>query len=204
MPPTASDSEPALDGRHARRQRSRLAVIDAMFELIHEGHVPPSGEQLAERSGISISSIFRMFDGLDDLRSQAFQQFQTRYAHLLEPDFDTNAALTERIAAFVRARTELYSAAGPLMEVANQRGSDRGPMAAHVAANRTTLAEQVRRCFAPELDGQTPTEAANLAAAIDASTSREAYQVMSTSHARTRRQIERTWRRSLATLIEAW
>jgi hypothetical protein len=38
-----------VDGRTARRERNRAAVIDALFSLIDEGHVPPSTDEIAER-----------------------------------------------------------------------------------------------------------------------------------------------------------
>ena len=61
------DPTVTVAGRRARRERNRTAVIDAMFELIAEGKVPPPAEALAERAGVSVSSIFRYFDNLDEL-----------------------------------------------------------------------------------------------------------------------------------------
>jgi Bacterial regulatory proteins, tetR family len=73
-----------VDGRHARRERGRLAVIDAMLILVSEGHVPPTVEQLAERAGVSAASVFRYFDTLEDLRQATTGVFFKRNPHLFE------------------------------------------------------------------------------------------------------------------------
>ena len=62
-----------IDGRRARRERGRSAVIDAAFALAEEGKIPLTTELVAERSGVSAASIFRYFDGLDDLQYQAYR-----------------------------------------------------------------------------------------------------------------------------------
>jgi TetR/AcrR family transcriptional regulator of autoinduction and epiphytic fitness len=198
------DASPSVDGRRARRERSRAAVIDSVFALVTDGKVPPSIEQVAERSGVSVSSIFRMFDGVDDMRDQALEQFAVRYAHLLELDVDASASRSDRLNRLVRARIELYSAAGPLMAMARQRALDYERFADSVSAQHLLLAEQTQRCLRPETSMLTPAEAANLAALIDATTSPEAFDVLGAAHARTRRQVEQTWRRAVAALVATW
>jgi TetR/AcrR family transcriptional regulator of autoinduction and epiphytic fitness len=200
----SSEASLPVDGRRARRERSREAVIDSIFALVTDGEVPPSVEQVADRSGVSVSSIFRMFDGLDDMRNQALEQFEVRYARLLELDVDASAPRSERILRFVRARVALYSEAGPLMRMARQRSLDHAPFANSVSAQRTILAAQTQRCLRPETSTLTPAEAANLMALVDATTSPEAFEVLGAEHARTRRQIEQTWRRAVAALITSW
>lgn len=198
------EQPPAVDGRRARRERSRAAVIDAVFALVAEGKVPPPVEQLAERSGVSVSSIFRMFDGLDDMRTQAFEQFQERYSHLFRIEIDDCSSRAERIDQLVRSRCQLYSEAGPLMQLARQRAIEHEPIAERVEAQRAELSKQVQRCLRVEVATLTPVEAANLVAVIDATTSPEAFDLLGAAHERTRRQIEHTWRRSVASLVAAW
>lgn len=198
------DAPHAVDGRRARRERSRVAVIDAIFALVTDGKVPPPVEQIAERSGVSVSSIFRMFDGLEDMRNQAFEQFEARYSHLLEMTVDEHAPRGERIERLVRARIELYGAAGPLMKMARQRSLDHHPLADRITTQRALLAEQVQQCLRFETERLTPAEAANLVALVDATTSPEAFDVLGAAHARTRRQIEQTWRRAVAGLVASW
>ncbi len=192
---------PPIDGRHARRQRSRDAIVDAAFAIIVEGKGPPSAEAVAERAGVSVSSIFRNFDGLADLQEQALDQFRERFSHLLSATPSADADLEDRIAFFVRHRLDLYEQAGSLMSMARARAFDHDTLAEAVARNRSTLADQTRACFGREIEGLTPCDAADLIAVIDSSTSPEAFELMTKAHSRTARQVARAWSTSILALI---
>jgi TetR/AcrR family transcriptional regulator of autoinduction and epiphytic fitness len=193
-----------IDGRRARRERSREAIIDAVFGLVSDGKVPPTVDDVAARAGVSVSSVFRNFDGLDDLQRQAFDVFARRFAHLLEPAAPRETDRDVRIAAHVRVRLELFEAAGPMMRVARQRALDYQPIADGVGGNRSALADQTRAHFAPEARQLTPADAANLVAVIDSLTSPEAYEVMGAANGRSHRQISRAWTTALDALLTGW
>jgi len=44
----------AEDGRHARRERNRVAVVDAMLELYQEGNLDPSSDEIAAQKAVAI------------------------------------------------------------------------------------------------------------------------------------------------------
>lgn len=190
-----------IDGRRARRDRNRKAVVDAAFALILEGKGQHSAEDVAERAGVSVSSIFRNFDGLADLQQQALEQFRDRYSHLLGATPPPDSDLDDRIAFFVRNRLDLYDQAHPLMSMARARAFDHDVLVEAVARNRTTLADQTRSCFEPELAALTPSDAADLVAIIDSLTSPEGFELMTRTHARPRRRIAATWIAALHALI---
>ena len=75
---TATDvPDRTTDGRHARRDRNRLAVVDAILALFSEGNFEPTSDQIAERAGLSPRSLFRYFDDLEDLNRVAIaRQFE--------------------------------------------------------------------------------------------------------------------------------
>ena len=179
-------------------------MIEAVFALVLDGNRPPTVEQIAEASGVSVSSIFRMFDGLDDLRSQAFEQFEHRYAHLLAADFAPTDDRPQRVDRLVRMRVELYVAAGPLLSMVRHRAFDHESIADRVRVNRRRLAEQVVSCFATEAGSLTPVEAANFFALVDATASPEAFEVLGAAHGRTGRQIERAWLRAITAIADDW
>ncbi|MDI1477364.1 TetR/AcrR family transcriptional regulator [Polyangium sp. y55x31] len=56
-----------VDGRHARAERTREAIVEALLALLAEGVLRPSAEQIAERAGVSRRAIFNHFTDLDDL-----------------------------------------------------------------------------------------------------------------------------------------
>ena len=69
---------------------------------------------------------------------------------------------------------------------------------------KDALAAQVRGTFAADTAGASPARSADLVAIIDAIASPDAWDVLRRSHARSRRQIDRAWRRSIAVLIDDW
>ncbi|CQD19015.1 hypothetical protein BN1232_04420 [Mycobacterium lentiflavum] len=192
------------DGRRARRERGRQAVVDAAFALILEGKIPPSAHDVAERAGVSVSSVFRNFDGLADLQVQALDRFRSRYSHLVAARPAPGADLDARIRFFVHHRVSLYEQAGPLLMLARIRALDYETMAAAVAYNRAALAAQTRECFQPETVGRTTTDASDLVSLLDALTSPEAFELLARTHGRSARQIARSWRSGLRVLISGW
>ncbi len=189
----------SIDGRRARRERGRVAVIDAMFELLQEGKVPPAVELIAERSGVSVASIFRYFQGVDDLQFQTFQRFRERFEPLLDTNLEGD--LAARTNAFVQSRLDLYEQAGAIMAVGRLRALEHEPLVEASAQMRGVLADQVRTTFADETVDAAPAAAADLVAVVDALTSLEAWDVMRKTHARSRTQIARAWTQGIDALI---
>ena len=172
----------------------------AAFALILDGKGAPSADDVAERAGVSVSSIFRNFDGLADIQQQAFELFARQYSHLLASPA-VAGDLPTRTASFVRRRLDLYEQAGPLMALGRVRAFDDDRFRAHIAEHRAALSEQVRACFGPEIDRRTPVEAANLVAVIDSLTSPEAFEVCARFHTRSRTQLIRMWTRAIEVLL---
>jgi TetR/AcrR family transcriptional regulator, regulator of autoinduction and epiphytic fitness len=191
-----------VDGRRARRERGRIAVIDAVFALMQEGKVPPSVELVAERSGVSPASIFRYFQGVDDLQFQTYQRFRERFEPLVRATPDGDLAI--RTASFVASRLDLYERAGAIMAVGRLRALEHEPLVQAAAQMREVLADQVRSTFGAETAGATPARSADLVAVVDAITSLESWDVMRKTHSRSRAQIARSWERGIAALITAW
>ena len=202
---TSSDGGPdeRIDGRRARRERGRTAVIDAMFDLLQEGKVPPPVDLVAERSGVSVSTIFRYFQNLDTLQVQTFERFLERFSPLVSGVDDPDAPQPDRIAGFARTRLDLYERAGTIMAVGRLRALEHEPLVEASSRMRGLLADQVRHWFAAELDRTPPSLRSDLTASIDAFTALESWDVMRRTHSRSRPQIDRTWQRGLAALCEA-
>lgn len=55
------------DGRSDRAVRTREKIIEALFQLVKEGTLQPRGEEIAEKAGVAVRTIFRHFDDMDGL-----------------------------------------------------------------------------------------------------------------------------------------
>ncbi len=184
--------QPESDGRRARRERNRIAVVDAMFELLTEGGLPPSVDDIAERAQVSVSSIFRYFDNLDDLQRQTIDRYFERFAPLFEIP-GTGVDLDDRIAALVDARLTLYEAIAPIARLARVRANDHPLIAATLAETRRLQSDQLQSHFAPDLVGLTRAEADDRVDCVDALTAFEAWDLLQGTHRRSRPRVRRAW-----------
>lgn len=177
-------------------------MIDAVFSLADEGKVPVTAELVAERSGVSVASIFRYFDGLDDLQLQTYGRFRERYAPLMRAT--TTGSLGDRVAALIESRLDLYEQAGAMMSLGRLRALEHLPLLEASAETKSMLADQVRATLAAETTNDGPGRAAELVAIVDALTSLETWDVMRRTHARSRTEIGAAWRSGVTALITEW
>ncbi len=161
------------DGRRARRERNRDAVVDALLELYRSGEFAPSTEQIAEAAGLSPRSLFRYFDDVDDLARVAVARQQEYLRPMMELKVSSEATLTERIEAIVRQRVQLYEGIGPVGVVARMRAPTQPILAKGLAMLREALREQIVRAF-PEL----ATTRDDRLATLDVLLSYESHQLM--------------------------
>jgi len=68
---TASSSPtsqpPETDGRRLRSEASRARIVAAMIELTREGYGTPPAEAVAERAGVGLRTVFRLFKDMEGL-----------------------------------------------------------------------------------------------------------------------------------------
>lgn len=192
---------PIEDGRHARRRRNRDAVIDALFDLLtRAGHVPDI-DAIAERAGVSVSSIFRYFEGLEDLKIQTAERYFIRYAELFDIPTIGEGALDERIEGYVTARTSLYDAIAPIGRLARSKAYDQPTTAIALARARSQFREQIEQHFAPELAGRSAEETIGIVATIDTFTSFESWDLHSTVYRQSNSRIRESWIDGLGRLL---
>ncbi len=192
---------PPTDGRQARRVRNRNAVIDAMFALLEDGRFPPSVDEVAERADVSVSSVFRYFDGLDDLQEQTVRRYFERFAPLFEVPPASDNTSAGRIRTYVVARLDLYEAIAPIARMARVRAIEQPTIARSLQDTRQTFLEQARDHFADDLDRFTRADADDRIALIDALTSFESWDLLHTAHGRSRRRIERAWTTGIGAVL---
>jgi len=147
--------------------------VEAILDLLKEGHPRPTAQQVSDRSGISIRSIFRLFDDMESLHRLAVDR-QLALVRPLFVDLPVEGSVGERVAALVENRAEVYEVIAPV----RRSGIN---LASRSPAIRRGLTEADRFCrrqladvFAPELSlsGAAP----ELLDALDAATSWETWE----------------------------
>jgi AcrR family transcriptional regulator len=150
-PLTASD-DVAVDGRRARRNRSRDLAVDALLDLLNEGVLRPTAQQVAERSGVSLRSIFRIFDDVESLNAAACARQVGRIRHLFV-DVMATGSLADRIREVVAINGRLYESIAPVRRAALRAAPESPALQEQLARARTWVRTEVERVFATELAG---------------------------------------------------
>jgi AcrR family transcriptional regulator len=167
-----------LDGRRARRGRNREAVVDALLELFREGELNPSVAMVAERSGISLRSVFRYFDDLDEMGRIAIQRHLDEVGYLFDLPKLGEGSRADRIAALVTQRASLYERVAPVVRAAMLRAPFQPVIAEGLAARRALMRDQLQRQFAPELAALPAAETVLIVGAADAFASFEVLELL--------------------------
>lgn len=196
-----ADAPTPVDGRTARRDRNRAAVIEAHLDLVLETGQPPTPDAVASRSGVSMSSLFRYFDTLEDLQHQAVAAFFERYGTWFEITDIGEGTTKARIDRFVTARLRLHNKVAPIARLTRVQAQLGGPIATDLQKVRASLATQVHAHFAPELSTFPRHKAERRADSIDALTSFEAFDLLQTGHERSTKEIRETWTITLRALL---
>lgn len=140
------------DGRRARRHRSRDLAVDALLDLLQEGVVKPTAQQVAERSGVSLRSIFRIFDDVETLHAVATTRQLARVRHLFV-NVPATGPVVKRVDAIVAINARLYEAVAPIRRAALRVAAESGPARDQLGRARTWLRSEIDRVFAIELEG---------------------------------------------------
>ncbi|NCF17195.1 MAG: TetR family transcriptional regulator [Haliea sp.] len=96
-----------VDGRRARSERSKQAIIDASLALMEEGNLIPTAQQISDRAGVGIRSFFRHFEDMDTLFATIDEQIRDN-AEALFLGGDRDGSLEERILHAVERRADGY------------------------------------------------------------------------------------------------
>ena len=118
------------DGRRLRRAQNREAVIDALLALFRDGNYQPGMAEIAARAGLSLRSVFRYFDDVDDLHRAAASRQIALVLPLLEVPVPAAAPTAEKVAAVVAARAALYEQIGPAARALRAGAHRHAPLAA--------------------------------------------------------------------------
>ena len=170
-------SERTEDGRHQRRDRNRIAVVDALLSLYSDGNLDPSSVEIAERAGLSPRSLFRYFDDVDDLCHEAVMARQRKLLPLLVIDATPSDPIETRIAGLLRQRAAVFAAMGNTGRVARLREPFLPVIAVELGTARTFLRGQIEKLFMAELAAMSPAAASAVLMSTDVLCSFEARQL---------------------------
>ena len=157
----------AIDGRTARRNRNRDAVLDALIELADESNDEPTIERIAERAGVSYRSVYRYFDDRTDLMLSAITRVMGNLWSIFDVENLGHGPLDERIEQLITVRVAAYRRLAPLARTAVHRRANEPAVAEGYDRVREYLREQLAQQFEPELAAMAVPESKLVLAALD-------------------------------------
>jgi AcrR family transcriptional regulator len=144
------EREDSADGRVRRGAENRGRILDAIYELVREGHLLPTAEQVAQRAGVGERTVFRHFEDMETLHAELNARLRREVQPILEEPPITGLR-GERVRALVSRRARLFESIAPFhRSAALQRHRSAFLRRAHAETCRM-LRDDLARAFAQEL-----------------------------------------------------
>jgi len=120
MPTATSPKSPwpdleviTADGRRQRSDRSRRRIIEALFELLHEGDMSPSAASVAERAQVGLRTVFRHFDDMDSIYNEMTEELLAIVMPTIIAPYEAQT-WRGRLAECVTRRASIYETVFPM------------------------------------------------------------------------------------------
>ena len=187
----------STDGRLLRSERSKQLIADALYELLGEGDLEPSAQKVADRAGVGIRTVFRLFSDMDALYATVNARLDLEVGPMLRDGPPEGASLRERTESLVAGRVALYERVASYMRATNRHRGRSAFLAAEYRKLVLRLRKRLLR-WLPELRGAP----ADLVEALDQATSFEAWDRMRSDQRLSRPRAQAAMHRATRALIE--
>lgn len=160
----------ADDGRFRRSERSRELIADALYELLDEGDIEPSAQKVADRAGVGIRTVFRLFADMDALYSTVNARLEFEVAPMLRATPSDGTTVHERAESLINERVAVFERVGIYIRFTNRSRGRSEFLASHYRKLTVRLRERLLH-WLPELGDAPPA----LVEALDQALSFEAW-----------------------------
>ena len=186
------------DGRNRRAAETRRKIIEAAKVMISETSVAPTVVGVARRADVSVRSVFQHFH---DVESLFVTVMDTIRADLVVPEMPSaSRPLSARIESIVAAFAELFDKVVPLRVAAGQF-VDHPALLERSQTARNELREATFEVFAPEFATLSEQAREQLADAIGAALSLDAWIVLRRRDGLSLERATAVWRLTLTALL---
>lgn len=197
------DGSPAVevvrrDGRNRRAVETRRKVIAAAKAMIAETSAAPTVVAVAKRADVSVRSVFQHFGDVESLFVTVLDSALEELA--VPPSLPAGQPLAARIDMIVQNMTDVFDKVVPLRVAAGQFVGHPG-LLARAATSRQRLRDAAMAMFAPEFAVLSEYAREELADAIGAALSPEAWIVLRRRDGLSVERAQSVWRRTLTALM---
>ena len=107
-----------VDGRIIRRRNNRRRIVAAMLELVRAGAISPVAEEVAERAGVGLRTVFRHFDDMDSLYREMAEAMRNELQRIVAAPL-MSRDWKGRLDEIVDRRARLFERAMPFKNAAD-------------------------------------------------------------------------------------
>jgi AcrR family transcriptional regulator len=148
---TSTEAPGRVDGRTARAERTRAAIVEAHLALIAEGDLRPTGEKIADRAGVSLRALWTNFKDMETLFEASGEKVLAQVDAAFKP-VSPALPLAKRVDAFCRQRANMLQLIGPTARAAHMREPISPQLQRNRAKHIERLKDEVEVLFAAELE----------------------------------------------------
>ena len=98
---------PEVDGRILRSQKSQNIILESIINLIINGNLYPTAEEVAKESGIAIRTVFRHFDDMETLLMKVDESINLKVIND-EKEIKLESPLKTRLSLIIDERIYYY------------------------------------------------------------------------------------------------
>lgn len=190
-----------VDGRVARRQRNRDAVLDVVLDMFAEDLMFPTIEQASQRSGLSLRSLYRYFADAGELVEAAVRRSREQTAELAHLSRIGEGPFERRLDDFVAMRLRVHAARAPMFRATVHNAATHASVRDELNENRRLMRRQFERQFAPELASLSKRSRTAALEAGDALTQLDTIDLLRRVRNLTAAETESVLRHALATIL---
>jgi TetR/AcrR family transcriptional regulator of autoinduction and epiphytic fitness len=141
-----------VDGRTARSERTRNAIVDAHVQLILQGDLRPTADRIAKVAGVSLRALWSHFADMEALFAATGQRILDQRDAAFEP-IPTDLPLPTRIQAFCHQRVRLLEQIAPAAKAAALKEPFSPALQSYRRIHMERVRDELGILFAAELKG---------------------------------------------------
>jgi len=189
-----------IDGRRARGERTRLNVLEALLSLVEDAQLRPTAQEVAERAGVALRTVYHHFEDVEALRRQAFELQVGRNREALRP-LDPTLPLEERCRQVAHQLRRFHESISPIRRAVLLEERSSSAMADVLRRARTLRRQFVESAFAADLEPDDVAARRAVLDALDVTTSWQSWYYLRASLGRGVAAAERTLAYELERLL---
>ena len=95
------------DGRFARSQKTKDAIVKALLKLLRNTPFP-TAEQVAKESKIGLRTVYRQFNDMESIYLSLHEECMHSLGQMFDSDIDLNKSFKERVNFAISERLTIY------------------------------------------------------------------------------------------------